>query len=235
MALLIHASGFWQRVGSLISHRYILTGALPFLPKDVIRARLGEHTMDQAIDCNEDRDCASPVRDIDIECIIYHPLAKRKQYTHDIALVRLAKHVYFEDHIQPICLPTKPALREMEPPRYILTGWGSDGEDVESSVLLKGVISTFDLADCQMIASNISSEKTDYVTSNQFCSKSDGEVTASYGDNGAPVGYPIKHNGIRFVQFGIVSFNLHYYNGSSYRVYTKVGSYMDWILANIVP
>nr|XP_029715999.1 serine protease grass-like [Aedes albopictus] len=235
MALLIHASGFWQRVGSLISHRYILTGALPFLPKNVIRARLGEHTMDQAIDCNEDRDCASPVRNIDIECIIYHPLAKRRQYTHDIALVRLAKHVYFEDHIQPICLPTKPALREMEPPRYILTGWGSDGEEVESSVLLKAVISTFDLADCQMIVSNISSEKTDYVTNNQFCSKSDDEASASLGDNGAPVGYPVKHNGIRFVQFGIVSFHLLYYNGSSYRVYSKVGSYMDWILANIVP
>nr|XP_029716135.1 polyserase-2-like [Aedes albopictus] len=35
MALLIHASGYWQRVGTLINNRYILTGALPFLPRDV--------------------------------------------------------------------------------------------------------------------------------------------------------------------------------------------------------
>ncbi|XP_062715613.1 clotting factor B [Aedes albopictus] len=96
MALLIHASGYWQRVGSLINNRYILTGALPFLPKDVIKARLGEHTIHQTIDCNEDEDCAPPVRDVDIECIIYHPQASRIRYSNDIALVRLAKRVDFD-------------------------------------------------------------------------------------------------------------------------------------------
>uniref|UniRef100_A0A1W7R7X0 Putative trypsin-like serine protease n=1 Tax=Aedes albopictus TaxID=7160 RepID=A0A1W7R7X0_AEDAL len=235
MALLIHASGYWQKVGTLINNRYILTGALPFLPRHVVKARLGEHMIGQTIDCNEDEDCAPPVQDIDIQCIIYHPRTSRSRWANDIALLRLAEHVEFKDHIQPICLPTKPILRKMEPPRYILTGWGATEEEDESPVLLKGFISTIDLAGCQMIARNISTEKQQIVIDNQFCSESTHEAAASYGDHGAPVGYTIKHNGIRFVQFGIFSFSLRYFNGSRYHVYTNVSSYMDWILANIVP
>nr|XP_029716154.1 CLIP domain-containing serine protease 2-like [Aedes albopictus] len=208
----------------------------------IIRARLGEHMIGQTIDCNEDEDCAPPVQDIDIQCIIYHPRASRFRMKNDIALVRLEKRVDFKDHIQPICLPTKPILRKMELPRYIITGWGSTEEEDESPVLLKGFISTIDLARCQMIARNTS---TELVIDTQFCSEGTHEAAGTRGDNGAPVGYTVKHNGIRFVQFGICSYSIESHNASLdgreyhalgwYHVYTNVSSHMDWILANIAP
>nr|XP_029718859.1 phenoloxidase-activating factor 3 isoform X1 [Aedes albopictus] len=236
MALLIHASGYWQRVGTLINNRYVLTGAMPFIPRDVVRARLGEHTIDQTIDCNADEDCAPPVRDIDIECITHHPQANRQRLSNDIALVRLAKYVEFEDHIQPICLPVSPVLRKMQLPRYVLTGWGATEEEEESPILRKGYISRLGKAECQVLANNISTKnKETLVIDKQFCSKSADDSAPSRGDNGAPVGFVVKSNGIRFVQFGIFSFHMFYFNGSEYRVYTNVSSYMDWILANIVP
>lgn len=231
MALLTRADGYWVTVGSLIHNRYVLTGAFSARAEHLKRVRLGEHTLDQNIDCNDDDDCASTVREIDIECIIRHPDFKKRTYANDIALVKLAKYVEYEDHIQPICLPTVSKLGEMEPPRYILTGWGRTEEGDDSNVLLKAFITTVDLAGCQDIANNAS--RPVHLTHDQLCAKGDGLPNAAHGDAGAPLGYPVKFNGIRFVQLGIVSYHLRYYNGTERRIYTKVAPYMDWILANI--
>lgn len=58
--------------------------------------RLGEHTWYQTVDCNDDHDCAPPVRDYKVECVVWHQNYNEKTELHNIALIRLGKNVVFE-------------------------------------------------------------------------------------------------------------------------------------------
>ncbi|XP_053685368.1 transmembrane protease serine 9-like [Sabethes cyaneus] len=227
MAQLVINGEIGACAGTLISKRYILTVAHCFgnpLPNKV---RLGEHTIDQDIDCNgRKEDCAPPVRDYNIECITTHPGYTRRTYTDDIALIRLSEDVQCEDHIQPICLPHTTDLRSYQSSRYIIAGWGRTemfGEP--SKILLKATIPLANNAECEKWS------RTN-VTDKQLCAGMVG-VDACAGDSGAPLGYGAKLYGMRFVQFGLVSVGRGC--GISPSLYVNVSHYMDWIIANMKP
>ncbi|XP_055551220.1 serine protease grass-like, partial [Wyeomyia smithii] len=118
--------------GSLISNRYVLTAAHCWKNSSSLKidhVRLGEHTRNQEKDCidcdeGEETECAEPVEDYQIESSITHPKYNRREFSNDIALIRLARIVEFKDHIRPICLPTSPELRSKQLDKYIVTGWG---------------------------------------------------------------------------------------------------------------
>lgn len=57
------------------------------------------------------------------------------------------------------------------------------------------------------------------------------------GDSGGPLQVPTNvRNDVRMVQQGIISFGSRYCNNYNYpSVYTRVASYMDWILDSIKP
>lgn len=216
--------------GSLINNRYVLTTPACVVATHrlfiiLTKVRLGEHTLDRAIDCNEADDCAPPVQDIDVECTVVHPDFSFG-HSNNIALIRLAKYVEFKDHIQPICLPTGSSLREMDMPRYILTGWGSTGLDQEqSSVLRKATLSAVNVTEC-----DAESELADYV----LCAGGNNSAGICYGDAGGPLGYAVRYRGIRFIQFAIAS-RENWPCGVGASIFTKVAPYMEWILANIEP
>ncbi|XP_055624213.1 transmembrane protease serine 9-like [Toxorhynchites rutilus septentrionalis] len=231
MALLKYNQGFLC-LGSLISKRYVLTAALcvrsELIPSGV---RLGEHTIDQVKDCNvfgQEIECSPPVRDYGIECIIIHPEYSRRTKGNDIALIRLNKDVIFEDHIQPICLPVTSALQNAKISKYIIAGWGKTeyGDNDLSKILLKASVLHANKEECMswMNLSRVS------FNDNQICAGGN-STNACGGDGGGPLGYVMKHRGIRFVQFGITSFGVGCGNYPS--VYTRVSSFMDWITAHV--
>ena len=62
-----------------------------------LTVRLGEYDFSQT---NLNR------KDFKVERITMHEQYDRKTFINDIALLKLIKHVNFDQHIQPICLPS---------------------------------------------------------------------------------------------------------------------------------
>ncbi|XP_055631315.1 coagulation factor X-like [Toxorhynchites rutilus septentrionalis] len=216
--------------GTLISNRYVLTAAhCARNNMQPYKVRLGEHTIDQDKDCNPDDDCAPPVREYGIDCIIRHQDYNGRTKKNNIALIRLNKKVILEVHIQPICLPVTPSLKRAEPAKYYITGWGDKDDDRKSLTLLKTTVSRADRSECDewMALVGLSLDE------NQLCVGGKNMSDSCSGDGGGPLGYVARYNGFRFVQFGIISFGSGCGNVPS--IYTKVASYMDWIRANMKP
>ncbi|XP_062551744.1 polyserase-2-like [Armigeres subalbatus] len=234
MAILLYKDENLNCAGTLINRRYVLTSALCLQSSLPERIRLGEHTWYQDIDCNDDYDCAPPVRDFQIECVVQHQDYNEYTGMNNIALIRLSEGVLFEDHIQPICLPLTTELRSVELPSYIIAGWGSTEHAVLSIMLRKasiGVISGHE--QCQQLFT-----EDDYdpgsVYYDQYCTVTEDSPGYCFGDGGGPLGQTVRFNGMRFVQFGIFSNGWGTCNRSK-TVFTKVGAHMDWIMANVRP
>lgn len=76
--------------------------------------RLGEWDIEEKKDCSPDDSafCASqPVDNLVVDSIVYPDYRQISVSQHfDIALLRLAKRVIYNDFIKPICLPLDPSL-----------------------------------------------------------------------------------------------------------------------------
>lgn len=216
-----------------------------------LQVRLGEHTIDQDRDCDL-RDghieCAPPVRDYGIECIIRHQSYTGWKGPHNIALIRLNRDVQFEgtysyvlsrriihfytisllivDHIQPICLPVTDSLKTFNSEKYIIAGWGETERREKSKDLLKGMVTPNEQSVCKAYLD------FKLYKSHRCVAQVNGQGLCR-GDYGGPVGYIAWYNGLRFVQFGV--FTLWFTPCFGLSVYTNVADYMDWILANIKP
>ncbi|KAL9692890.1 hypothetical protein quinque_012175 [Culex quinquefasciatus] len=221
-------------MGTLISARYVLTGATCVFRKVPILVRLGEHTIGTEKDCNvnDASDCAPPVQDLDIEYIVRHQSYNLRPNQNDIALIRLKEEVTFEDHIQPVCLPVTSELRTNNPAEYIIAGWGQTdpiGEITET--LQKATVPAVpDRDECQRAFGESGRVN---ITDGHLCAGERGGADPCDGDGGGPLGYPAQLNGIRFVQYGITSFGRICGQGPS--VYTNIAKYIDWIVANMQP
>ncbi|XP_055523293.1 serine protease grass-like [Wyeomyia smithii] len=228
--------------GSLISNRYVLTVAhcLKKTPSlNIDHVRLGEHTRNQEEYCitydGGIADCADPVEDYQIESFDMHPEYNRPKYRNDIGLIRLARVVEFKDHIQPICLPLSPELRSKRLEKYIVTGWGLTENKVESQILLEAIISSVSNDECSQTLAQL--RQNVQLSDKQICAGGESLVDTCKGDSGEPLGFDTEYdNKPLFVQFGVVSFGVDSCGKKSVPgIYCRVGSYMDWILDNIMP
>lgn len=85
--------------------------------------------MDTDIDCSSSDDTFCAPRYIDnkiVETIVYEKYRQATRNQHfDIALLRLAKKVEFNDFVKPICLPLDPELwnKDYEGHSFDVAGW----------------------------------------------------------------------------------------------------------------
>uniref|UniRef100_A0A2S2Q5Y0 CLIP domain-containing serine protease n=1 Tax=Sipha flava TaxID=143950 RepID=A0A2S2Q5Y0_9HEMI len=114
----------WLCGGALISDRYALTAAhctVGIGNRKLVVVHLGD------LDLNPDvQDSASPI-DVPISRIITHERYNAREYTNDIALLKLESTVRFNELIQPICLPILQKHRSNQLVSLVpfVAGWGS--------------------------------------------------------------------------------------------------------------
>jgi secreted trypsin-like serine protease len=117
-----------------------------------------------------------------------------------------------------------------------VSGWGITESGKRSNILLKAVLPVLTAGECNtLLQGKVSARYLSVVTTDQFCAGGD-EADSDRGDSGGPLQTITMLDDIklRYVQYGIVSFGYKPISGEILpTVFTRVGSYMSWILDNM--
>uniref|UniRef100_A0A182LWW8 Peptidase S1 domain-containing protein n=1 Tax=Anopheles culicifacies TaxID=139723 RepID=A0A182LWW8_9DIPT len=216
--------------GSLITDRHVLTAAHCILPS-LSLVRLGEH--DTAIKTE------SPHVDIPVYKYISHPSYDTFDGHSDLAILYLTETVQFNAQIKPICLPTAEPVRSTDFTGYnpFIAGWGRTKETGhEAQVLQELQIPILENDECSQLYKKIRK----LVTKKQFndavlCAGFlEGGKDSCQGDSGGPLMLPYRvSNKYHYFQIGIVSYGVGCARAELPGVYTRVASFVDWIVEQI--
>jgi len=200
---------------ALISDEWLITAAHCSYDISNLYVALGGHDMRNPNEPNKIR--------VKVEKQINH---EEYDFPHnDIALMKLAEKVEFNDYIRPICLPTRTeAENEFWGVDVKAIGWGyannADGPSGLREVDLTTITQDQQIGSCTRAS-----------TPSVICIQTNrGTVGVCYGDSGSPLLYP-RPNG-QYITVGVASFvigdcELHEPNG-----YNSVLHHLDWIEKN---
>ncbi|XP_048458982.1 transmembrane protease serine 3-like [Rhincodon typus] len=158
-----------------------------------------------------------------VEKIIYHKKYKGRTYDYDIALIKLARPLMFNDWIQPICLPNS-GQEFAEGTVCWISGWGltDEGADEISVSLME--------AQVPLISNHVCSRPEIYykrISSRMICAGYlQGGIDSCQGDSGGPLACK-ENNAWKLV--GITSWGAGCANQNKPGVYARVTEYLDWI------
>lgn len=165
--------------------------------------------------------------------MIVHENYGYRRYQNDIALLRLSEDVETTDYIQPICLPSTAEDVQF----YWAAGWGQIGRDwaranLYTDTKLKAILEHVNFTACAAI----------YATRNvtlgggQMCAGGKAGKDTCRGDSGGPLMRTVGNNIRRWIVEGVVSFGCQPCGEAGWSaVYTKVHSYVDWIVSKLEP
>lgn len=231
--------------GVLINDRYVLTASHCVNGKDIpatwslTGVRLGEWDTTLETDCqtNEDgtQDCSVPPLNIPVTEKIphesYNPQSKNQ--ANDIALLRLGSSVTYSDFIKPICLPRSQVLRtfNFDGVSLQVAGWGKTETASQSNVKLKVSINGVSISQCN----GVYGRQGVTLTNNQVCAGGEKGFDSCRGDSGGPLmAIDGSTKNIYWYLVGVVSFGPSPCGQEGWPgVYTRVSSYVDWILSLI--
>ncbi|KAL4657282.1 suppressor of tumorigenicity 14 protein-like isoform X1 [Arapaima gigas] len=205
---------------SLVSGRWLLSAAHCFQDSDTIKysearswkAVMGMRGMNMVGTAAATR----PIRRI-----LLH--AQYDQFTsdYDIALLELSTPVFFNEMIQPVCLPA-PSHTFSSATSCFVTGWGVLVEDGE-------LASSLQEAPVKIISHNICNKfYDDAITPRMLCAGNlQGGIDACQGDSGGPL--VCLEKGRRWFLAGIVSWGEGCARQNRPGVYTQVIKFTEWI------
>merc|ERR1712032_709005 len=256
------ASPCWICGDTLINARYILTAAhcVPGVTK--VRLGEHKVTRIPGKDCLRGGiNCLPEVQDFDVseKDIITHPDYKngRGQVLNDIALIRLPRPATFNAGVQPACLPTAPELASdnlnvpdldegLTGTRPVVVGWGHtnpfrlDKEDFVNVGVPKAIqqmleVHVLSSSECGKLF--LTPEKS------QICAGGDRGKDSCRGDSGGPLLLRrVLLNGLMdpnndhddpWFLLGVVSFGTRVCGRGKPGIYTRVETFVPWILQNI--
>ncbi|XP_049782665.1 CLIP domain-containing serine protease HP8-like [Schistocerca cancellata] len=222
--------------GALITRRYVLTVAQCIIHKNLNRyklasVRLGEWDQHTRVDCDGDF-CVPPAQDFGIEQSIPHPEYTPK-LSNDIALLRLDRDAPYSPFITPICLPVAPEMRQATfvGKNLVVAGWGDTRDDYNTPVKLYIQQPVVDEQTCQQRYSRWNR----HIMPSHICAGSKEGNNSCYGRSGSPL-MAFEGQPPRGVLIGVPSFGPRVCNKvDTPTVYTRVSSFLTWILDNIRP
>jgi secreted trypsin-like serine protease len=118
-----------------------------------------------------------------------------------------------------------------------VSGWGVTESGNRSNVLLKAVLPVLTADECNtLLKHKVAARYLSPITPDQFCAGGD-QADSDWGDSGGPLQSLTQLNSMtfRYVQYGIVSFSYKPTSDDEIvpTIFTRVSSYMSWILDNL--
>ncbi|XP_019551988.3 melanization protease 1 [Aedes albopictus] len=220
--------------GSLINRRYVLTAAhcVYWVREYELTLRLGDWDIQENPDCDMDGNCNEEAKFVNVSRIIIHPEYKRDRTgskVNDIALLRMENALpeNYTNYILPICMPTSVTLmQDLFANRNVSTvGWRLAVPETRNRYKMYSEIKTISNHKCEK-------ELEKPISDSKMCAK---PLSSKYSDVcGSDSGSPlqIQINGTYYL-IGIVSYGPRCGLTPLPAVYTRVTSYMAWILENI--
>ncbi|XP_055617577.1 phenoloxidase-activating factor 3-like [Toxorhynchites rutilus septentrionalis] len=234
-------------LGTLINRRYVLSvaGCMKKTKGDPDYIRLGEQSESSERDCNRFteaktgyayKECTGPVVDVGIESYVIHPEFDEPMYTNDLALLRMAREVDYNDYIRPICLPTTPELRASIPRYLVMTAWELEADAPNHYVgdLQKYFVENIDMDSCQRTYERVGF--TPDFNEQRFCAQQLGPNYVCSRVPGSPIGTEMDIGGTkRFVEFAMAKFaplNCTL-RQSVPMISMRITEYMEWITEHL--
>ncbi|CAJ0964255.1 unnamed protein product [Ranitomeya imitator] len=202
--------------GVVVTPQWALTAAHCKVSSDVSQYRLIAGIHDRLLN-----ESSRQVRMVHVFAAheMYSPITR----DYDLALIRLAEELTFNDFVRPVCLPS------MEEPLQpsslcVVTGWGSTREDGQYSNRLQQLpVPILNNTICN------SNYYPGAISDNMFCAGFPGSEgkDACQGDSGGPLVCPRSNK--TYVLYGIVSWGVGCARPKRPGVYTRVRSFLSWI------
>jgi chymotrypsin len=220
---LIQVSLIVQRLcgGSLITSQAVLTTAHCLENSLFTQVVLGAHTITRV----EDTQQRFRIEAADYR---FHPQYNRQTFANDIAILSLPFVAVLNEYVAVLSLPTLGTTNDFAGEMATVTGWGRTSDD--------GRLNSNELKSAQnvVITNTVcASSFGSFIFDSSICTSTAGGRGPCNNDNGGPL---TVQSGGRHIQIGIKSFNS---NSGCERgipaVYTRVSSFVQWIIDNQAP
>jgi len=216
--------------GTIINHRYILTAMhCVNAPNGVhfisfqIKVGVGEHD-------KYSKEAPPKFKEFKVAQIIRRSDYNQGNKDNDIALLKLAEDIEFNEDVQPICLPDS-KFNDYTRNWGVVTGWGKTSfNGISSHVLKKAGLEVISNKSkyCVVGALGWGALGMEYPGQEKICGYNEG-TDSCQGDSGGPLVY--EENG-RCTQIGVVSYGHECAKIGHAGVYARVTNYLEWIKEN---